>query len=155
MAEWYEDYLKSVHWQKTRLRRLLKANLDDQFNVIQCDDPACGMWFPLPLIEVHHKTYERLGRELMDDLMVVCCGCHHAQHAMPRPYWWHELKSRDAKMISIPTVRRLRGIKQIGEVVIECLTYHRGGYPVIPRKDFEEAAKEELAANPANPPKAT
>jgi hypothetical protein len=129
MAEWYIDYLRSPHWQKTRLRRLLKANLDNDHNVVQCDDPECGMWFPLALIEVHHKTYERLNRELMDDLMVLCCGCHPAQHGKPRPQWWHELKSRNAKMISIPSVQRLRQFRHISEVVIECLAHHKGPVP--------------------------
>jgi hypothetical protein len=129
MAQWYDKYLKSMHWQRTRLRRLLKANLDNTFNVIQCDDPACGMWFPLELIEVHHKTYERLGREEMDDLAVLCCGCHPAQHDKPRPQWWHEMKSRNARMVSGYSIRHLGGVKHVGEVVIECLKHFSGPVP--------------------------
>lgn len=32
-------------------------------------------------LEVHHLTYERLGEELMSDLMVLCFGCHKAEHS--------------------------------------------------------------------------
>jgi hypothetical protein len=30
-------------------------------------------------LEVHHRTYERLGREMDKDLMVVCEFCHPGQ----------------------------------------------------------------------------
>jgi hypothetical protein len=33
----------------------------------------CGHQYSL---ELHHKTYERLGRELISDLEVLCKGCH-------------------------------------------------------------------------------
>lgn len=32
-------------------------------------------------IEVHHKTYAREGRELLDDLVVICRSCHNLQHS--------------------------------------------------------------------------
>jgi hypothetical protein len=31
-------------------------------------------------LQVHHKTYERLGRERDDDLEVLCDSCHHGHH---------------------------------------------------------------------------
>jgi 5-methylcytosine-specific restriction endonuclease McrA len=27
-------------------------------------------------LELHHKTYDRLGRELLSDLELLCSGCH-------------------------------------------------------------------------------
>lgn len=30
--------------------------------------------------EVHHLTYERLGHETLDDVMVVCFDCHEQIH---------------------------------------------------------------------------
>lgn len=32
-------------------------------------------WF-----DVHHKTYDRIGDELLDDLVLLCKSCHKAQH---------------------------------------------------------------------------
>jgi hypothetical protein len=32
------------------------------------------------LLEVHHRTYERLGRELTTDLTVPCNACHELYH---------------------------------------------------------------------------
>jgi len=29
---------------------------------------------------VHHRTYERLGRELAGDLVVLCSACHRRHH---------------------------------------------------------------------------
>lgn len=34
---------------------------------------ACGQGPPL---ELHHKTYDRLGRERIADLELLCRGCH-------------------------------------------------------------------------------
>ncbi|RKY08529.1 MAG: hypothetical protein DRP56_04010 [Planctomycetota bacterium] len=31
-------------------------------------------------IEVHHKTYERLGDERLSDLEVLCARCHNDEH---------------------------------------------------------------------------
>ena len=31
-------------------------------------------------LEVHHRTYERLGEELASDLTVLCNRCHHVHH---------------------------------------------------------------------------
>jgi hypothetical protein len=31
-------------------------------------------------LQVHHRTYERRGAELADDLVVVCRQCHEIHH---------------------------------------------------------------------------
>lgn len=31
-------------------------------------------------LHVHHKTYERLGKEHLNDLMVLCKDCHSKEH---------------------------------------------------------------------------
>lgn len=121
MSEWYDEYLKSKVWQRTRLKRLLRAKLDDTFNVIQCDDSECQMWFPLGLIEVHHKTYKRVGHERMSDLEVLCGACHDFRHTKLRPEWWHELKRHNAKMVTMHSYYKLRQYRHISQVVDECL----------------------------------
>jgi hypothetical protein len=121
MSEWYDEYLKSNVWQRTRLKRLLRANLDDDFNVIQCDREECKMWFPLGLVEVHHTTYKRVGRERMTDLEVLCGSCHGVRHGHPEEEWWKYLKSKNARMVTTQSYRKLRQIAHISQVVDECL----------------------------------
>jgi predicted HNH restriction endonuclease len=64
----YVAYIKSPQWKEKRLRALKTWG-----NVCQmCDSND--------RIEVHHKTYDRLGKELMTDLMIVCHSCHEKIH---------------------------------------------------------------------------
>lgn len=68
----YEDYLESPWWQGCRERALERAGF-------RCE--RCGQGAPL---NVHHRTYVRLGRELPEDLEVLCRGCHREEHGLPR-----------------------------------------------------------------------
>jgi hypothetical protein len=65
--EWrlrYESYIRSAKWRNMRTDMLrLRGN--------RCE--RCGDQYSLQL---HHKTYERLGRELIADLEVLCTKCH-------------------------------------------------------------------------------
>lgn len=60
----YIAYLRSPLWDEKRKRRLALSNY--------CCD-ICGRAVPLA---VHHKHYETLMRESMDDLMSLCEDCH-------------------------------------------------------------------------------
>jgi hypothetical protein len=62
--EFYLAYLNSAEWRMRRARVLKLAGY-------QCH--RCGAKRPL---EVHHKTYERLGAEWDQDLEVLCATCH-------------------------------------------------------------------------------
>lgn len=64
----YRAYLQSVGWRKTRNRALGRA----QF---QCE--RCGA---KRHIQVHHRSYERLGCESDADLEVLCRDCHEGEH---------------------------------------------------------------------------
>lgn len=66
----YNEYLKSDHWlvfSKGVRRRICyccgKRNLD---------------------LQVHHTTYERLGKEMPFDVETVCGGCHVAIHEITK-----------------------------------------------------------------------
>ena len=66
-AQWrqrYEARINSEPWRKLRAK-LIKTRGD------QCE--SCHKRLPL---ELHHKTYERLGRELAADLVLLCSECH-------------------------------------------------------------------------------
>lgn len=65
----YSEYLKSEHWQKTRKRALSRAKYKCQL---------CGN--KNEKLNVHHNTYENLGNEKNEDLIVLCESCHSKFH---------------------------------------------------------------------------
>lgn len=64
----YKTYLKTDEWQRKRLDAIENARG-------VCE--ICGSGLD---IQVHHKTYERRGEELPEDLIVLCAKCHKAEH---------------------------------------------------------------------------
>jgi hypothetical protein len=60
----YTEYMQSKKWAG-RKRRL--------FNKRGYACEMCGAHGP---VEVHHKNYDRLGKELDEDLLIVCKECH-------------------------------------------------------------------------------
>lgn len=70
----YRDYLRSDHWATVRAEALARA-------LYRC--ALCNRDMNL---QVHHRTYERLGYELPSDLTVLCDECHHRFHdTLPAP----------------------------------------------------------------------
>ncbi|HVG99102.1 MAG TPA: HNH endonuclease signature motif containing protein [Chloroflexota bacterium] len=68
----YVRYLNTKAWA-TR-RGAVVAGADGA-----CED--CGAAVADGEMEVHHLTYERVGRELSEDLTGLCPGCHRHAHA--------------------------------------------------------------------------
>lgn len=66
----YREYLESGHWQDTR-RRYWASD--------QPHDCICGETEGLQL---HHMTYQRIGREALTDLTPLCGRCHSMIHAL-------------------------------------------------------------------------
>lgn len=64
----YGEYLQTEHWKALRLRVLKSA-------VYRCQ--MCNADKPL---DVHHRTYKRLGRERLSDLTALCRDCHEKFH---------------------------------------------------------------------------
>lgn len=64
----YQDYIKSPEWFRKRREALV-------YYKYTCD--LCG---DRRRLQVHHKTYARLGMELMKDLQVLCVDCHKDVH---------------------------------------------------------------------------
>lgn len=70
-SEWkrlYTQYLNSPEWR--RKRREVFVDRDGLCEI--CGESA---------EQVHHLNYDRLGGELMTDLMAICEGCHRREHA--------------------------------------------------------------------------
>jgi hypothetical protein len=76
----YLRYLKSGHWRRLRLR--LRARAGDRCEACGARrDPMAGV-----VLECHHKTYERLGRERDEDMAVLCQSCHSLAHSSWDPF---------------------------------------------------------------------
>ena len=66
----YEAYLQSAHWYfMLRLKRESVGN--------KCE--ICGSPHDL---QVHHLTYERIGKERLEDLQVLCRYHHKKAHGI-------------------------------------------------------------------------
>ena len=66
----YETYLRTQRWRDFRA-----LALEDAQGACQ----RCGMSERanrLLVLDVHHTTYARLGREALDDVEVLCRPCH-------------------------------------------------------------------------------
>ena len=64
---------KTPHWRALRLRALEREG----FRCAVCRRGD-------RLLEVHHLTYERLGAELLEDVVALCQRCHATEHAWAR-----------------------------------------------------------------------
>lgn len=65
----YAEYLKTDHWQARRKKALGRA---------RCKCELCGT--KDETLDVHHKSYDRLGKEWKSDLIVLCRTCHSKFH---------------------------------------------------------------------------
>jgi hypothetical protein len=64
----YAQYLQTRHWDE--LREAAKANAGNRCQLCNTESG----------LQVHHRTYERRGREELSDLTVLCGGCHSKHH---------------------------------------------------------------------------
>lgn len=64
----YNEYLNSYEWEKRR-QQTLKLWGD-----------RCTLCYGSENLQVHHRTYIRLGDELQTDLIVLCDDCHKRHH---------------------------------------------------------------------------
>lgn len=66
----YVEYLKTKWWRNKRKQRLEAA------------DHRCERCGKVKQLQVHHKTYARIGCEKHEDLEVLCRACHQAAHGL-------------------------------------------------------------------------
>jgi hypothetical protein len=67
----YGDYLKTPEWGAKKNRKLIMAGNRCQ---------VCGT--TAKPLDCHHNSYERLGDELLEDLVVLCRSCHQRHHGI-------------------------------------------------------------------------
>lgn len=93
----YLAYLRTSEWRRTRATALLRAGNACSLDVTHTEN-----------LEVHHRTYERLGAEHMTDLTVLCHACHQLyHHENGRPRRKHSAKPAKPSLLS-----RLLGAKR-------------------------------------------
>jgi 5-methylcytosine-specific restriction endonuclease McrA len=66
----YREHLAGEDWQAIRADALTRAGH-------RCEE--CGAPWGL---QVHHKTYERLGSEAPEDMICLCRDCHRKLHGI-------------------------------------------------------------------------
>lgn len=67
----YEEYLASPWWS-ARKAAVIRVRGE------QCK--RCGCRYGL---ELHHRSYARLGHELPEDVELLCLPCHRREHGLP------------------------------------------------------------------------
>jgi len=87
----YHEYIRSNAWRRKR-EQFRKSKLFKGHCFI------CGH----SQVEVHHKSYKRLGNERLTDLVALCPSCHTAVHAM------YQVHSNHSKYNLWSCVRRYR-----------------------------------------------
>ncbi len=68
----YDDYLRSPQWR------------DKRAAYFASDRPQACVCGEKQRMCLHHMTYERVGEELLEDLIALCAGCHTLLHALER-----------------------------------------------------------------------
>ena len=71
----YREYLKSGIWKEK------KKELFDYYRSLG-KTPKCSHCGVKRNLQVHHKTYERVGCEDLKDLEVLCGFCHQKTHGL-------------------------------------------------------------------------
>lgn len=80
----YLEYLDSPEWWQIRRTAMRRANW-------RCEREKPGDSRHEGTLDVHHRTYENLGHERLDDVEVLCRACHQAEH-IPRNMKKRELE---------------------------------------------------------------
>lgn len=65
----YSEYLQTEHWSRVRSRAMAFAKYRCQV----CNAGECEL-------HTHHRTYDRIGEERDDDVIVLCEQCHTLFH---------------------------------------------------------------------------
>lgn len=76
----YAEYLRSNEWWQKRWVMYYARGERDDLGRYRCEH--CGGYFHKCRTEVHHKTYERVGNEELDDLEILCESCHGKHHGI-------------------------------------------------------------------------
>lgn len=65
----YKNYLQGIHWQSVR-KRFRNSKLSK----------CCYICGTIKNLNLHHKTYKRIGKEKLNDLIYLCQTHHYQTH---------------------------------------------------------------------------
>lgn len=86
----YKAYLESDAWKRTRKHAIEGAR------------GACQLCDANGRIDVHHRTYDRVGDERLSDLIVLCRRCHERFHGiLPTPNFVSESSETMARLLEL------------------------------------------------------
>lgn len=102
----YETYIKSEQWRfRAAAMRWLAGY-------------RCAICGSQNALEVHHKTYERLGDERPEDLVVLCAECHARFHG--------KLAAKPGRRELVVTIQAQQRYYELLEMVYVLLVAHPG-----------------------------
>jgi hypothetical protein len=93
----YAEYLNTEHWKELKIRKLYS---NTKHSCYSCNS--------MDRLELHHRTYERIGHEWLNDLIWLCRTCHEATHAYERNHkcnLWDSPKRVRKKKHGIPQTK--------------------------------------------------
>lgn len=70
----YQEYLRSEHWKDVRAR----------YWASKLHNRTCYVCGSAKGLEVHHRSYRRIGREKLHDLCLLCRSCHEQTHRLDK-----------------------------------------------------------------------
>ena len=93
---WYNKYVACRYWRELRMMAFARTGFTCPFCGFMANNKGKGLC-------LHHLTYERLGRENLDDLLVICGDCHYLvkEDKMPFQDVIHMLIPPEAVMLHI------------------------------------------------------
>jgi hypothetical protein len=101
----YKEYLNTKHW------------LDKRSQVFESNGYECSKCKSKKQLHIHHKTYVRIGREKLKDLVVLCKSCHDREHYIldNKDYFYEKTKPREkTKPIKTPKQLEMEARKRMG-----------------------------------------
>ncbi len=101
----YKDYLQSDEWQEVRKRVFLERGR-------RCE--RCGKDLENKIADVHHKTYENLFNEKLEDLEVLCRPCHQEEHKDKRHSKEKKKLSFEQRCEMLKTTKGRRKLRKAG-----------------------------------------
>lgn len=111
----YADWLASPGWHKRRQRW---ANEEQRrYGRIVC--ALCGARWSQSHGDLHHLSYNHIGKERHEDLMAMCRPCHELVHqAIDASRSWQKLisrgKRRQVSLAIIESIKQARARKNQG-----------------------------------------
>ena len=74
----YAEYLRSLHWKGVRAAFFASQRFKRVYH------SGCARCGSRDRLELHHKTYARVGSEDLTDLEPLCHSCHGSHHRKER-----------------------------------------------------------------------